>query len=104
MADGLHVPSAKKSRPQMSESAPSTVPSRTTASTEGLRRERAPAACLLRWANNYWASIRGGNWFEASGHEGTEHNCRQNRNPDCQLCIHLLHCRAPLGPGIFLLG
>jgi hypothetical protein len=60
------------------------------------RQGRVAAPCR-RWAQEYWASVCGGNRLNARCEEGAYHSYRQNRNPDCQLCIHFLHCRAPLG-------
>jgi hypothetical protein len=34
--------------------------------------------------------------------EGNGKTYHQNRNPDCALCIHFNHCRAPSAPGILL--
>src|SRR5580692_1421305 len=43
-------------------------------------------------------SIRDGNRLNACCHESAYHSYHQNRDSDCQLCIHLyLHCVAPLG-------
>ncbi len=70
-----------------------------------LRLWQAVVAILLaRGAQNNRATVCRGNRLKARCEESAYHSYRQNRNPDCQLCIHFLHCRAPLGPGIFLLG
>ena len=78
---------------------------RTWLSSLAHRWQGSLAVRLFGWAQIKRASVRGGNRLNCSCDDGTYHYCGQNRNPDCQLCIHLyFHCRAPFGPwGDFVL-
>ena len=57
------------------------------------------AVRLSGWAQNERAPVCGGNGLNACCDEGTYHPYGQNRDPDCQLCIHLYHCLAPCSWG-----
>jgi len=95
LADCIY-PVSLKIASQISESDPLTFHRAQRALTINvLRGEVGRAFWGIRWAENERPSIRGGNRLNTRSHEGTEHTYRQNRDPDCQLCIQLFHCRAP---------
>ena len=63
------------------------------------------ATCGAGWAQKERASV--GLWYrlKAGCQESADHYSGQNRDLRYQLCFRTyLHCRAPLGPGEFLLG
>ena len=99
MADGIPIiPSAQRLRTQGPASittAGFVNPVVLAVSLLAQRRQRRLAVGLSGWAQNERAPVCGGNGLNACSDERTYHPYGQNRDPDCQLCIHLYHCLAP---------